>query len=59
MSLKAFHLVFISVAVLLCIGFGIWCVHNGVYVPLGIGAFVGAAGLVIYEIIFLRGTKTP
>jgi hypothetical protein len=58
MSLKAFHIFFISVAVLLCIGFGVWCLRQPGYTLAGIGSFVVAVALVIYEVIFLRRFKT-
>jgi hypothetical protein len=54
MSLKAFHVFFISVAVLLCLGFGVWCLRQTGYLAMGIGSFVVAVGLVCYEIVFLR-----
>jgi hypothetical protein len=58
MSLKTFHVFFISVSVVLCIGFGVWCVNQPNYLPLGIGSFVVAAALVAYEIVFLKKLKT-
>ena len=54
MSLKAFHVFFISVAVLLCLGFGVWCLQQPGYLAMGIASFAVAIGLVCYEIIFLR-----
>jgi len=58
MSLKTFHVFFISVSVVLCIGFGVWCVKQPGYLGLGIGSFVVAAALVAYEIVFLKKLKT-
>jgi hypothetical protein len=58
MSLKTFHIFFISVAVLLCLGFGAWCLRQPGYIAAGIGSFVVAVGLVVYEVIFLRRFKT-
>jgi hypothetical protein len=58
MSLKTFHIFFISVAVLLCLGFGVWCFRQTGYTGLGVGSFVLAVALVVYEIIFLRKLKT-
>lgn len=58
MSLKSFHVFFISVAVLLCVGFGLWCLRQPGYFAAGIGSFVVAVGLVWYEIVFLRKFKT-
>ena len=63
MSLKAFHLLFISVSVILCGGFGLWCflaeAVRGVagYQALGGVSLVIAVALVIYEIIFARKMK--
>lgn len=57
MSLKAFHIFFISIAVLLCLGFGVWCFRQSGYVALGIGSFGAAAALVVYEVLFLKGCK--
>ena len=60
MSLKSFHVFFISVSVLLCIGFGAWCLTaEGVrgqagYTALGLASLVVAVGLIVYEIMFLR-----
>ena len=58
MSLKTFHIFFISVAVLLCLGFGAWCLGQAGYAATGIGSFVVAVALVAYEVIFLRRFKT-
>ena len=57
MSLKAFHVFFISVSVLLCLGFGVWCLRQPNQSVMGIASFVIAAGLVAYEIVFLRRFK--
>ena len=54
MSLKAFHLFFIAVSVLLAAGIGVWGVytfftHGGLgTLALGLAAFLAAAGLVLY-----------
>lgn len=58
MSLKAFHVFFISVAVLLAIGFGVWCLREGDRPAMGVASFVVAAALVVYEILFLKKLKT-
>jgi hypothetical protein len=59
MSLKAFHVVFISASVLLAFGFAAWCLGS----PQGVGggrlvaALASAAsglGLVGYEVWFLK-----
>ncbi len=65
MSLRAFHVFFISVCVLLCLGFGVWCLNSdyahgkGGYQLIGYISFLVGAALVIYEILFLRKTGSP
>jgi hypothetical protein len=63
MSLKAFHLVFITAASVLAFGFGVWLggnyfseggVMNLVYALL---SFAAGVGLIIYERYFLKKTK--
>lgn len=63
MSLKTFHIVFVAVCVVFTTGFGFWAVRNyeasGDVAALvcGIGSFVGAVGLCIYGVWFLRKLK--
>ena len=57
MSLKAFHVFFISVSVLLCFGFGVWCFRNNGYTGMGVGSLLIGVGLIVYEISFLRKLK--
>jgi len=63
MSLKAFHLVFITASILLSLGFGVWLVDQHVQsgsewaLVCGIGSFVVAILLVVYERNFLKKTK--
>ena len=63
MSLKAFHVFFITVSVLLCLGFGAWCINSDYaqgrtayaiagYISFGLGVL-----LVLYEIVFLKKFK--
>ena len=52
MSLKWFHIVFISLSVLLSVWFGIWGLVNG-QIVLGILALAASAGLVLYGNHFL------
>lgn len=63
MSLKAFHIFFITISVLLCLGFGAWCISSDYthgraayaiagYISFGLGAL-----LVLYEIMFLKKFK--
>jgi hypothetical protein len=60
MSLKFFHIVFITCSFVLALGFGVWCVrfhlahqHIG-YLSLGITSFVTGALLFGYGLWFLR-----
>ena len=63
MSLKAFHVLFITVSVLLCLGFGAWCLSSDyakgrtAYTVAGCIAFVLGAVLVLYEFMFLKKLK--
>jgi hypothetical protein len=64
MSLKAFHLVFITAASALAFGFGVWELNdyrlaNGGLAELlmGIGSLVAGIGLLVYERYFLKKLK--
>jgi len=63
MSLKAFHVFFISISILFTLGFGIWAVnafeHTGDVSDLlmGIGSFLGTVALIIYFRWFLKKLK--
>ena len=63
MSLKAFHVIFISAAILLAIWLGVWAWDQrqvtgvGGWLALAGGSFAAAAGLVVYEVWFLRKTR--
>jgi hypothetical protein len=64
MSLKAFHLVFITAAVLLAFGFGAWLLRQyflpdgGVLQLLfGLSAIAAGVGLIVYERYFLKKTR--
>lgn len=63
MSLKAFHIVFVTASILLAFGFGAWSFLNykdeGVALDLvfGIGSVAVGIGLVIYERVILRKLK--
>ena len=64
MSLKAFHLVFITAAILLAFGFGAWLLNgffNGdgraLILISGIISVAAGVGLIGYEIVFLKKTK--
>jgi len=61
MSLKAFHIVFISLSVLLCLGFAGWAFsrfagESGGTIDLlmGFASLAGGAGLILYGVRFLR-----
>jgi len=62
-SLKAFHVIFISAAVLLAIWLGFWSLDqrqatgSGGWLALAVGSFAAAFGLVAYEVWFLRKTR--
>ena len=63
MSLKAFHIVFVTVSTLLAIGVGVWAIRDfrtggargSLYV--GIGCFVAVPALMVYGRWFLRKLK--
>jgi len=63
MSLKAFHVFFITVSVLLCLGFGAWCIGSDYakgrtpYTVAGCVSFGLGVLLVFYEIRFLQKFK--
>ena len=63
MSLKAFHVVFITAAVALAVWLGMWALDegrdtgSGGMTALGVLSLVAAVGLVAYEVWFLRRTR--
>jgi hypothetical protein len=63
MSLKAFHVVFITAAVALAVWLGLWALGegrqsgDGGMTALGVVALGAAVGLVAYEVWFLRKTR--
>ena len=55
MSLRAFHVLFISASVLLALGLGAWCLPDH---PVSAAAALAVAlALVAYETWFLRKTR--
>ncbi len=55
MSLKAFHVLFISASVLLAFGFGAWCLRaQPPWMAAGALSFAAGVGLAGYEVWFLR-----
>lgn len=63
MSLKAFHVFFIAVSILLAAGFGVWGLRehaagrDGLYLALGVLSLVIAACLVVYLVLFLKKVR--
>jgi hypothetical protein len=63
MSLKGFHIVFITFSTLLALGVGAWClwvnlvVGAPVYLPGAIASFAIAAALVVYGVWFYKKMK--
>lgn len=63
MSLKAFHIIFIIMSTVLCVGFGVWATRDfaqsgsWVNLALGSGSFLGSVVLVTYGVWFLRKLK--
>ncbi len=64
MSLKAFHIVFITAASALAFGFGVWSLRayssaDGFTQDLlfGVGSLAVGSGLLVYERYFLKKTR--
>jgi len=63
MGLKNIHVVFISMAIALSLGFGTWCVSmyrdegGGGYLAVAIVSFACAVGLTVYGNWFLKKMK--
>jgi hypothetical protein len=64
MSLKAFHLVFITASSALAFGCGVWGLKNywsangtSLDVLFGLGSLLAGAGLILYERYFLKKLK--
>jgi hypothetical protein len=57
MSLKVFHVIFISLAILLAVGCAIWSFANEVMPAFGWTSAAVAIGLVFYEVYFLRKAR--
>lgn len=52
MSLKWFHIVFITLSVVVSVWFGIWGLFNG-QIVLGLVGLAGSAALIVYGNYFL------
>ena len=57
MSLKWFHVVFITVSTLMGVAIGIWGLFNH-FVALGIASLAASAALCVYGSYFLRKTRS-
>ena len=57
MSLRAFHILFIFLAILMSVGCAWWAFANGVTPVFGAACVLAALGLVIYGVIFLKKSK--
>ena len=57
MSLKAFHIFFILISVVLAAGCSWWAFANDLNKVFGIGSAAIAAGLFIYGIYFIKKSK--
>ena len=57
MSLKWFHIVFITLSMLTSLGFGVWSLFNQ-HVALGAASLAASAGLVVYGNYFLAKART-
>ena len=61
-NLRKFHAVFIACSSALALVFGVWVLRSsnlagGARLAAGLGAFLVAAGLIVYEAWFLRSTR--
>jgi len=63
MSLKTFHIAFITLSIILAFGFALWVLltesarQDGVLYTLGAVSFVAGGGLIVYARQFLRKLK--
>jgi hypothetical protein len=57
MSLKWFHIVFITLSTLTLVGFGVWGLFNG-HVALGAASLAASATLCVYGNYFLQKVRT-
>jgi hypothetical protein len=57
MSLKAFHIFFIALSIILSAGCAVWAFVNGVEPILGIFFAILALALAVYGVFFLKKAK--
>ncbi len=57
MSLRAFHILFILLSILMSAGCAWWAFANGVAPAFGVACALTAVGLVIYGVYFLKKTR--
>jgi hypothetical protein len=57
MSLKAFHIIFILLAISLSVLCAVWSFSNAVAIPFGVCSAAAAVGLLIYGIWFIRKSR--
>lgn len=57
MSLKAFHIVFIVLSILLCITCAAWAFYNHAGRAFGVGASICALALIVYGIWFIKKSR--
>jgi hypothetical protein len=63
MSLKGFHIVFITFSTLLALGIGVWCIWVDlvagapIYLAGAVFSFIAAIALIVYGIWFWRKMK--
>jgi hypothetical protein len=53
MSLKAFHVLFITLSIVLTVFFGMWAFSMR-HAVVGVVSFISGAGLAAYEVRFIR-----
>jgi len=56
MSLKWFHIVFISLSMLVSLGFGVWGLFNH-QIALGLVSILASGGLIVYGNYFLAKAR--
>jgi hypothetical protein len=57
MSLRGFHILFISLAILMSAGCAWWAFANGVAPLFGLACVLAAVALAIYGVFFLKKSK--